>query len=117
MENIKCDKCNKEFSLEVRDINTKAIDDIQVSYFECKHCNHKYITTCVDNYIIKEQRRYQNIFKEIQELIRITVRSDKTNITQYDKKLEALKDKKLKCLENMKLHSNILKEKIKNRVI
>lgn len=118
MNNIKCDKCNKEFSLEADDIKTKVIDEvlITVSFFECPHCQHKYITSCVDSYIRKEQIRYKNIIKDMQDLIRTSVRSNKINITQYDKKLKVLKDKKTRCLDNMKLHSDILEDKVKDRL-
>ena len=87
--NLNCDCCNKEFILEAQDIKIKIIDDVEVSYFECKHCNYKYITTCIDDYIRKEQRRYQKLIKSI----------DKVDKTQ-------------KCLRNMKLHSDRLKAKI-----
>lgn len=118
LEAVKCDKCNEEFSLEAEDIKTKVIDEvlITVSFFECPHCQHKYITSCVDNYIRKEQIRYKNIIKDIQDLIRTNVRSNKINITQYDKKLKVLKDKKTRCLDNMKLHSDILEDKVKDRL-
>lgn len=86
MENIVCDKCNKEFSLEAKDLESKIVDDTEVQYFECKHCNHKYITACIDSYNRKELRRYNRL-------------SDS--------------DKKLKCLQNMKTHSDMLKDKIK----
>lgn len=116
MENIKCDKCNKEFSLEVRDINTKVIDDIQVSYFECKHCNHEYITTCRDKYIDKEYIRHQRLKQEIDSLEALR-RKDSRFTYKHQEELIKLKGKKLKCLKNMKAHSDRLKDKIKNRVI
>lgn len=87
--NLNCDCCNKEFILEAKDIKTRIINDVEVSYFECKHCKHKYITTCIDDYIRKEQRRYNRLTD---------------------------KDKKLKCLQNMKRHSDTLKLKIKDKL-
>lgn len=85
--NIKCDKCCEEFSLENKDIITKEIDNLHISvrYFECKHCSEKYITECIDNYISKEKRRYEKLTDN---------------------------DKKIKCLSNMKLHSDRLKLKV-----
>ncbi len=89
MENIKCDKCNKEFSLEAKDIKHRAIEElmINVSYFECSNCKQKYITECIDQYILKEQRRYNKL---------------------SDRKM------KLNCLNNMRVHSDRLKAKIIN---
>lgn len=84
---IKCDKCEQEFLLERKDIKHRAIDElmINVSYFECSNCKQKYIIECVDQYILKEQRRYKKL-------------SDR--------------NKKLKCLNNMKVHSDRLKLKV-----
>ena len=84
---IKCDKCEQEFLLERKDIKHRAIDElmINVSYFECSNCKQKYIIECVDQYILKEQRRY--------------------------KKLSDSK-KKLNCLNNMKTYSDRLKFKV-----
>lgn len=90
--NLKCDKCNEEFILDDKDIKCKSLDDvlINVTYFECSNCNEKYIVSCEDKYILKEQRRY--------------------------KKLKESNDnaKAIKCLNNMKLHSDRLKLKVIN---
>lgn len=82
-----CDKCEREFLLESEYIKHRAIDAlmINVSYFECSNCKQKYITECVDQYILKEQRRYKKL-------------SDR--------------NKKLKCLNNMNVHSDRLKLKV-----
>lgn len=88
-----CDQCNHSFNIEEEDLKEKMIDDIEVTYLECKECNHKYVTSCVDEYIMKEQRRYQKLIKDI----------NKTNKSQ-------------KCLRNMKLHSDRLKKKLLNKI-
>ncbi|MGL5330188.1 MAG: hypothetical protein ACRDD7_13035 [Peptostreptococcaceae bacterium] len=85
---LACDICNNEFILEAHNIQTKIIDNVEIIYFECRHCSYKYITTCIDDYIRKEQRRYQKLIKDIDNV-------DKTH----------------KCLNNMKLHSDRLKIK------
>lgn len=91
---LKCDKCNEEFILDDNDIKHKLIDYmlVNVTYFECSNCNEKYIVSCEDKYILKEQRRY--------------------------KKLKESNDnaKAIKCLNNMKLHSDRLKEKVKDKI-
>lgn len=118
MENIICVECNKEFTLEAKDIKTKAIDEvlITISFFECPQCHRKYIVSCTDSYIRKEQIRYQNITKDIQKLVRTVTREKKPNVTQYDKSIKELKDKKLRCLDNMKTYSDRLKEKVKDKL-
>lgn len=87
--NCICDNCEQEIHIEAKDIKNKIIDNIEVSYFKCKYCNDKYITTCIDDYIKKEQKRY---FK----------------LSRMNGKHEAT----LKALENMKVHSDRLKLKV-----
>nr|WP_302417069.1 hypothetical protein [uncultured Romboutsia sp.] len=88
---IKCDKCEQEFLLERKDIKHRAIDElmINVSYFECSNCKQKYIIECVDQYILKEQRRY----------LRLSRQNGKYEST-------------MKALKNMKVHSDRLKLKV-----
>lgn len=117
MNNIlNCDHCNNKFRLEAKDINTKVIDDVEVNYFECNHCKHKYITTCTDKYILKLQVEYKKLVKEKAELIRDTVRSRHIHITKYDKKIKAIDTKKLSILEDMKRHSDMIVAKVKDRL-
>nr|DAF09369.1 MAG TPA: MqsA [Caudoviricetes sp.] len=87
-----CDQCNHSFTIEKENIRNILINDIEVTYLECKECNHKYVISCIDEYIMKEQRRYQ-------KLIRDNNKGDS-----------------LKCLMNMKVHSNRLKNKIINNI-
>lgn len=93
-----CDECNKEFFIETEDlIETKlTIDNKKVSttWFKCSHCNKKYITSCIDDYIEKEQRRYEKL-----------VDNCKKNKTSNQ-------DRRIKCLNNMKTHSDRLKLKV-----
>ena len=86
-----CDNCEQEFLLEAKDINHRAIDElmINVSYFECSNCKQKYIIECVDQYILKEQRRY----------LRLSRQNGKNEST-------------MKALKNMKVHSDRLKLKV-----
>lgn len=107
-----CDKCSKEFTLEAKDIKHKTINKIEVQYFECEHCNEKYITICSDDYIVKEQQRYKCITNDVQELARVIVNNNKINSTEHNKKLNELVDKQSRCLENIKLHSGRLKLKV-----
>ena len=83
-----CDECNKEFVIELRDIVEVELNidrkNVLVQYFECSHCKYKYITLCIDDYIEKEQRRYKKLKDH---------------------------DKRIKCLNNMKTHSDRLKLK------
>lgn len=116
MDRIRCDKCNKEFSLDAEDIKTKIIDNIEVQYFECKHCDEKYIIICTDDYIIKEQQRYKCITDDIQALVRAIKNNKQTNTTKYYKKLNELVDKQIRYLDNIKLHSSSLKLKVIDRV-
>lgn len=90
-----CDNCEQQFLLEAKDIKHRVIDDlmINVSYFECSNCKQKYITECVDQYILKEQRRY-------------------LRLARHNGKYEST----MKALENMKVHSDRLKSKIINKL-
>lgn len=115
MENIVCDKCNKQFNLEAKDLKYKVVDDILVQYFECKHCNHKYITTCRDNYIDKEYIRHQNLDKDIKSLESLR-RKDGIFTYKHEEELIKLKGKKVKCLKNMNTHSHRLKLKIQDKL-
>jgi transcription elongation factor Elf1 len=91
--NCVCDNCKQEIQIEAKDIKFKAIDElmVNVTYFECIHCDKKYIVSCIDKYILKEQRRY---FK----LVRENGKHDAT----------------IKALKNMKIHSDRLKDKVVN---
>ncbi len=91
--NCICDNCKQEIHIEAQDIKNKIIDNIEVSYFECKYCNNKYITTCIDDYIKKEQNRYLKLGRR-------------------NGKYEATK----KALKNMKIHSGRLKLKVINLI-
>lgn len=89
MQYICCNKCDKEFSIEAKNIKTIIIDNIKVQYFECKHCKEKYITSCIDDYIDKEQIRYKKLNEH---------------------------NKRSKCLKNMKIHSDRLKDKVEDKL-
>lgn len=89
MQDICCNKCNKEFSVEAKNIKTKIVGNIEVQYFKCKYCNEKYITSCIDDYIEKEQTRYKKL-------------------NEYNKRS--------KCLKNMKMYSERLKDKVKDKL-
>lgn len=111
MNNIICDKCNKEFNLEAEDLKSKTIDDIHVMYFECKHCNYKYITTCRDSYIDREYVRHQKLKEDIESLETLR-RRDGRFTYKHQEELIKLKGKKIKCLKNMNTHSHRLKDNI-----
>jgi hypothetical protein len=87
--NAHCDSCTKDFTLKYEDIKTVVIDDIKVKYFECKHCKEKYITECIDDFIVKERLRYQRLNS---------------------------KRKKQICMDGMISHTNELKLKVINRI-
>lgn len=46
---VKCDICDVEFEIDNSKMKVKNVNDIEVNYFECHKCNHKYITSCYDN--------------------------------------------------------------------
>ncbi|SCI45591.1 Uncharacterised protein [uncultured Clostridium sp.] len=89
--NCICDNCKQEIQIEAKDIKLKSIDElmVNVTYFECSRCNKKYIVSCVDKYILKEQRRY-------------------LKLGRGNGKYEAT----IKALKNMKIHSDRLKYKV-----
>lgn len=93
MKSVTCDNCTNEIILSEDIIIETDIDGIEVKYFECLECTEKYIISCIDDYIRKEQRRY---FKLKQEAGR--------------------SDDAIKCLNNMKLHSDRIKLKVKDKL-
>lgn len=87
--NARCDSCSKDFVLKYEDIKAVVIDNIKVKYFKCEHCKEKYITECVDDFIVKERLRYKRLHS---------------------------KRKKQICMDGMIAHTNELKLKIIDRI-
>lgn len=54
-----CDKCEKGFPIPDK-LKQKRIEKVDVSYFECPHCEAKYITHCMDKRIKEGIRRGWN---------------------------------------------------------
>ena len=62
---VKCDICDVEFEIDNSKMKVKNVNDIEVNYFECHKCNHKYITSCYDNYVLREQNKLKKLDEKI----------------------------------------------------
>ncbi|WP_297995461.1 hypothetical protein [uncultured Clostridium sp.] len=101
---VKCDICDVEFELDKEKIKKKYVDGIEVNYFECIKCGHKYITACYDDYILREQKKLNKLVANI-------------NKAANEKEREELLDKYTKKLKHLNTHSNRLKMDIEKRWI
>lgn len=99
MIKVKCDICDNEFTISEEKIQKKKVKYIEVNYFECENCNHKYITSCYDDYILKEQRRLKKLDEKI--------------VSEFDiSKKKKLINKSQKLLKHLKIHSDRLKRDV-----
>lgn len=96
---LRCDICTKEFEITKDNILTKNIDGIKVQYFICEHCGFRYIVSCIDSYIAKEQRRLEKLDKLI-------------SITKFIEKQRELRLKANKLIHHMKTHNDRLKAQV-----
>lgn len=110
---VNCDKCNKDFNLKLRNLKKKVIDGIEVMYFTCKHCNEKYLYSCIDDYIKSKQKAYKNLENKIKALSNKFIKDNSQGLL---KEITDLRNKKLQCLKDMKNHSDILIGKVKDKI-
>lgn len=110
---IKCNKCEKEFKLKPRDLKVKTIDNIEVKYFNCKHCKEIYIYSCFDDYINSKQKEYKDLEAKIKTLYNKFIKNDSQQLL---KEIMDSRNKKLNCLKDMKKHSDSLIRKVKDKV-
>ncbi len=101
---VKCDICDVEFELDKERIKKKYINEIEVNYFECIKCGHKYITACYDDYVLREQKKLSKLVANITK-------------TVYGKEREELLVKYRKKLKHLNTHSNRLKMDIEKQWI
>lgn len=101
---VKCDICDVEFEIDNSKMKVKNVNGIEVNYFECNKCNHKYITSCYDNYVLREQKK----LKKLDEKIATTIDG---------KEREKLIIKSRKLLKHLKTHSDRLKMEIEKQWI
>lgn len=102
--NVKCDICNIEFELNREKIKTITVNGIEVNYFECNSCNHKYITSCYDDYVLREQRKLKKL-------------DEKISVTTNGKEREKLMIKSQRMLKHLKTHSDRLKMDVQKLLI
>lgn len=101
---VKCDICDVEFEIDNSKMKVKNVNDIEVNYFECHKCNHKYITSCYDNYVLREQNKLKKL-------------NEKISATTNGKEREKLMIKSQKLLKHLKTHSDRLKMDIEKQWI
>lgn len=65
MKQINCNKCEKDFDIEVK-IET-IINDVKRVFFICPHCDSKYIVYYLDAQIEKQQEYIRIIQNKISE--------------------------------------------------
>lgn len=101
---VKCDICDIEFEINNPAMKVKNVNGIEVNYFECNNCNHKYITSCYDDYVLREQRKLKKL-------------DEKISVTTNGKEREKLIIKSQKLLRHLKTHSDRLKMDIEKQWI
>ena len=99
-----CDKCKNDFTISKEDILRKSIDDIKVEYFKCSECDEVYITTCIDSYVEREQRKLKSLDEKISNTINI-----------HEKEILIIKSQRK--LKHLKTQSGRLKVEVKKRWI
>lgn len=101
---VKCNICDIEFDLSGEKIKVKNVNGIEVTYFECNSCNHKYITSCYDDYVLREQKKLKKLDEKISE-------------TTNGKEREKLMIKSQRLLKHLKTHSDRLKRSVEKQWI
>lgn len=95
---IKCDYCNNTFKMNVK---TKKVDDLEVTYFICPHCNHEYASMVTDAKLRKMIQHVKNLAVKVQKNV---------GKTKHDRCLQEY----LKAKEECELYSKeaSLKERV-----
>ncbi|WP_338627512.1 hypothetical protein QJR52_06190 [Clostridium baratii] len=62
---VKCDDCNESFEIDLK--TEKVVGDIERTYFNCKHCNKKYISYYTNSKIKYNQERLRKILKKAEK--------------------------------------------------
>ncbi len=101
---VKCDICDIEFEINSFEIKVKNVNGIKVNYFECHKCNHKYVTSCYDNYVLREQKKLKKL-------------DEKISATTNGKEREKLMIKSQRMLKHLKTHSDRLKMDVQKLLI
>jgi hypothetical protein len=66
MNNIKCDSCEAEF--ELPELQTKVIErDIQLTFFQCPHCNVEYKSYFTNSKIRTRQEKITITYADIRK--------------------------------------------------
>ncbi|WP_010293551.1 hypothetical protein [Clostridium senegalense] len=64
MNVLKCDKCNKDFILDMKR-KIFQVSAIEVLYFKCPHCGERNIGVATDVVIRKQQEKVRKLNKEL----------------------------------------------------
>lgn len=80
---IRCDKCEKLFSIASIKIKIKQAGAYAVGFFSCPHCGEKYPVSCTDREQEERIRRYHRARIKKQAAIRKQLR--KKTIQQYER--------------------------------
>ena len=99
---VKCDICDIEFDLSGEKIKVKNVNGIEVTYFECNSCNHEYIISCYDDYVLREQNKLKKL-------------DEKISATTNGKEREKLMIKSQRLLKHLKTHSDRLKRSVEKQ--
>ncbi|HBG7314073.1 hypothetical protein NMF85_10660 [Clostridioides difficile] len=67
MSKIICDKCNHSFKVNLKDIKTYFIDDIEIKYFKCRKCKERYIISFEDDKLKEMKKNYNEMLNEEKE--------------------------------------------------
>ena len=98
---VKCDICDVEFEIN-NPAKVKNVNGIEVTYFECNSCNHKYIISCYDDYVLREQNKLKKL-------------DEKISATTNGKEREKLMIKSQRLLKHLKTHSDRLKRSVEKQ--
>lgn len=110
---VNCDNCKKYFKLKPKHLKKKIIYNIEVRYFVCRYCKTKYIYGCIDEHIVSEQNRYQDLALKAQCLQK---EYGKNNSKEVLNEFNKIKIQRYKCLKDMKKYSDSLALKIKDKL-
>lgn len=110
---VNCDNCKKDFKLKPKHLKKKTIDNIEVRYFVCRHCKTNFIYGCIDEHIVSEQNRYQDLALKAQCLQK---EYGKNNSKEILNEFNKNRIERTKCLKDMKKYSDDLSLKIKDKL-
>lgn len=104
MENTYCDKCKKEFIIEVK--TEKLEGNIERVYFTCPHCGEDYTSYYTNVLVQIKQRKVKELADKFEKERGKSPRQAEKTFRQYQKAKEAVGEEMEKLRKRVKTSNN-----------